>query len=372
MLEAIPSVLFSHAKSLLGFAIFFSLLEFLYPANKNKPLVRDDSKLDLGYSFLLTLLYFPAHIFGSIWIGLYFYGSVGMPAGPTTKPITVAVLQQAAKGNVLILNDGSLQYQPDSRYKGFDYFIIKKSDGENDLTETLIVQSTNTTPAQEGISSGGSQNALSIYVSNRVASGKIAQGFTGWFLRARTLIEGQSLLIQILLAILVVDFAGYWRHRFMHSRFFWGFHTIHHSSQQVDWLSTDRFHPINHYMTALLNLIILTALFADPYVSATAMALRRKYGLFIHSNVRISYGFLNCILVSPLFHRWHHSDNEVACNKNYSTFFSLFDLIFGTYYLPKDKKDPESFSFYGGTLKKDMVAQMIYPFRKRPEVSRAT
>ena len=366
MFETIQSALFSQAKSLLGFAVFFLLLESVFPAQKKQNLVRQDSKLDLAYSFLLLLLYLPVQLFCASFVGLYFYGTVGMPSDQATQPITTTILQKATQGKVTVLKDSSIQYEAGPGYTGFDYFIIKKFDGENSLVQTMVVKPT----ALEKEETNPKQ--ISIFVTSSVRGGKIAQGFTGWFLSARDLILGQSLLLQIFLAIAVVDFAGYWRHRFMHSKFFWPFHTIHHSSKQVDWLSTERFHPVNHYITAFLNLIILTALFADPYVSTTAMLLRRKYGLFIHSNIRLSYGFLNFVFASPLFHRWHHSDSEAALNKNYSTFFSLFDLMFGTFYLPQNKKDPESFGFYGGTLEKGLIGQTIYPFLKLAEMSRKT
>jgi len=368
MFDTILSILFSHAKSLLGFAIFFLLLEFVFPAKKDQGLLRKDSKLDLAYSFLLTILYLPAQTFGTLLVGLYFYGAVGMPTSQSTHPVTSTISQNASHGKAYILKNGSIQYQPGPSFSGFDYFIIKKSDGENSLAQTMMVKSVDVAQKTEETSS--IKNQLSLFVTSSVPSGKITQGLTGWFLSARILIQQQSLWMQIFLAVLVVDFAGYWRHRFMHSKFFWPFHTIHHSSKQVDWLSTDRFHPVNHHITAILNLIILTALFADPYVALTAMVLRRKYGLFIHSNVRISYGFLNFLIASPLFHRWHHSDNESAFNKNYSTFFSFFDLIFGTFYLPTDKKDPESFGFYGGQLTTGLIGQTIYPFLKLAEMSR--
>lgn len=368
MFDTILSVLFSHAKSLFGFAVFFLLLEFVFPAKKDQHLVRKDSKLDLAYSFLLTILYLPAQTFGTLIVGIYFYGAVGIPTGQSTQPITSSISQEASHGKTQILKNGSIQYKPGPSFSGFDYFIIKKSDGENSLIQTMMVKPVDVAQKTEGTSS--INNQLSLFVTSSVPSGNITQGLTGWFLRARNMIQHQSLWMQIFLAVLVVDFAGYWRHRFMHSKFFWPFHTIHHSSKEVDWLSTDRFHPVNHHITAILNLIILTALFADPYVAATAMVLRRKYGLFIHSNVRISYGVLNFVIASPLFHRWHHSDNEAAFNKNYSTFFSLFDLIFGTFYLPKDKKDPESFGFYGGELTKGFVGQTVYPFIKLAEMIR--
>ncbi len=368
MFETILSILFSHAKSLLGFAVFFLLLEFVFPAKMDQNLLRNDSKLDLAYSFLLTIIYLPVQTFCTLLAGLYFYGAVGMPTGQSTPPVSSTISQEASHGKAQILKNGSIQYQPGPSFTGLDYFLIKKSDGENSLIQTMMVKSVKTTTKTEGTSS--TDNQMSLFVTSSVPGGKITQGLRGWFLSTRKGIQQQSLWLQIFLAVLAVDFAGYWRHRFMHSKYFWPFHTIHHSSKEVDWLSTDRFHPVNHYITATLNLIVLTALFSDPYVSATAMTLRRKYGLFIHSNVRISYGLFNFVVASPLFHRWHHSDNEAVFNRNYSTFFSFFDLIFGTFYLPKDKKDPESFGFYGGELKKGLIGQMIYPFLKLAEVNR--
>ena len=368
MFETIQPALFSHAKSLLGFAVFFLLLEYVFPAQKDQSLLRKDSKLDLSYSFLLTIIYLPAQTFCTLLVGLYFYGAVGMPAGQSTTPVTSTISQEASHGKTRILKNGSIKYQPGPSFSGFDFFIINKSDGENSLAQTVVVKSVDTNQ-KTGVTPS-TNNQMSLIVTSSVPSGKITQGLKGWFLDARNLIQQQSLWMQIFLAVLIVDFSGYWRHRFMHSKFFWPFHTIHHSSKQVDWLSTERFHPINHYITAILNLVILAALFSNPYVSTTAMMLRRKYGLFIHSNVRISYGFLNFLIASPLFHRWHHSDNEAAFNKNYSTFFSFFDLIFGTFYLPRNKKDPESFGFYGGDLTSGLIGQTIYPFIKLAEMGK--
>ena len=91
-------------------------------------------------------------------------------------------------------------------------------------------------------------------------------------------------------------------------------------------MSTERFHPVNHYISASINLVLLAALFQDPYVGVTAMLLRRGYGLFIHSNIPLGYGFLNYVLVSPRFHRWHHSDSKVVEKKKLCNILRDFRL----------------------------------------------
>ena len=39
-------------------------------------------------------------------------------------------------------------------------------------------------------------------------------------------------------------------------------------------------------------------------------------------------------LASPAFHRWHHSSDPAARDKNYAQTFSIIDFVFGTAYFP--------------------------------------
>lgn len=56
--------------------------------------------------------------------------------------------------------------------------------------------------------------------------------------------------------------------------------------------------------------------------------------LFQHSNIRISEKanrIMRTILVSPNMHRVHHSNIREETDSNYSSVFSFWDRIFGTY-----------------------------------------
>ena len=68
--------------------------------------------------------------------------------------------------------------------------------------------------------------------------------------------------------------------------------------------------------------------------------LRAYYGYFIHADLPWTYGKLGKIMVSPAMHRWHHSAEEKAFDKNFGEFFCIFDQVFGTYYLPGPCEGP--------------------------------
>ena len=51
------------------------------------------------------------------------------------------------------------------------------------------------------------------------------------------------LWVQALLFLVASDFMLYWLHRMFHGGGFWKYHAIHHSSEDLEWISAARFHP---------------------------------------------------------------------------------------------------------------------------------
>ncbi len=173
--------------------------------------------------------------------------------------------------------------------------------------------------------------------------------------------DGIPLLVQVLIAVFIIDFIGYWRHRLMHTRWLWPIHAIHHSSKRMDWLSTERFHVLNYFVTLTIN-VVPTQLLFGPEVALLGAFLRRLYNFLIHANVRMDYGILGYLFVSPRFHHWHHSVDTAAANKNYCTFFSCIDRVFGTFYLPENKRYPDAVG-EGEHIRENLVVQFMHPFK---------
>jgi len=171
-----------------------------------------------------------------------------------------------------------------------------------------------------------------------------------------------SLWIQVPLVLFLGDLIGYALHRAAHLSVLWRFHSIHHSSKELDWLSSVRVHPIDTLLNRLSHAALLVPLGFDLRAVAAYTPLLTLYAVFLHANVPWSYGPLRFVIASPAFHRWHHTAEAQGLNKNFAGLFSFIDLIFGSFYLPR--RQPTAF----GTCPDDRVpdrigAQLVHPFR---------
>jgi len=173
-------------------------------------------------------------------------------------------------------------------------------------------------------------------------------------------VAGLPLAAQIALAVVISDFAGYWKHRALHSRFLWPFHAVHHSSEDVDWLSNERMHPIEMVLTSFFFAIPLIVLGFTPSAIAWAAQIRRFHSVYEHANLDIDYGRGHYVLVSPVLHRWHHSSDPASIDTNYANIFSFFDWAFGTLKIPREAPPAGGFGVAGFPL--DMARQIVVPF----------
>lgn len=176
-------------------------------------------------------------------------------------------------------------------------------------------------------------------------------------------VRAWPLVAQVVVGSLITDFAGYWRHRLTHGRRLWPAHAVHHSSVELDWLSTSRFHPIEQVLTTLVQLLSLWLLgFPDVAIVGTGL-VRAIYGAFIHANIDLRYGMLDRVFVSPRQHRWHHSADPDARDRNFATLFAFWDVAFGTYYCPADRR-PERLGLGDEVLPNNYLVHIGYPFVK--------
>ena len=177
---------------------------------------------------------------------------------------------------------------------------------------------------------------------------------------------------QTLAILMVGDFIGYWSHRWFHGRRLWKFHAVHHSSKELDWLSAARLHPVNEIVSRVLQSLPFVFLGFSPLVIAAYMPLLTFYAIFVHANVSWDFGPLRYVIATPLFHRWHHTCEDEAMDTNFAGLLPVWDLLFGTLYLPKGKT-PAKFGVHDDSVPGEFWAQMTYPFdgRKPMRVNRS-
>ena len=177
-------------------------------------------------------------------------------------------------------------------------------------------------------------------------------------------IGGLPFPIQVFLAMLITDIAVYLEHRFAHA-YLWPFHSMHHMTTEVSWITTFRIHPINSLTIVVIPTIIkfIIGFSGEAIIFASYITVILAY--FQHANINFGFSKPFCyLLVSPRFHRWHHAKDKAAIDKNFCLAFPFLDLIGGTYYCPShlptkygifdSKVDPIPESFLG---------QLWHPFR---------
>ena len=138
----------------------------------------------------------------------------------------------------------------------------------------------------------------------------------------------------------------------------WQFHKVHHSSLNLDSFSTSRFHIFDKTLFAAPYLFLVTYFQPDPGIVFLFIALNDFWGRYGHGNISDPH-WIGYFMSNPKYHRWHHSNNPEAIDKNFSAEFNFLDWIFGTAYYPKDKI-PEDFGFEG--YSNNIVVQHYQPF----------
>jgi lathosterol oxidase len=173
-------------------------------------------------------------------------------------------------------------------------------------------------------------------------------------------VSGLPLLLQLPLIVLVADLAEYWSHRAMHTvPFLWRIHAIHHSSRSMDWLASSRLHLGEVLITRTCVLIPIFILGFSPVAIMLYVVYIGLHAIYVHANVRFTFGPLRYLIVTPAFHHWHHTDEPQATNKNFAVHLPVIDWLFGTYYQPD--RWPESYGIGEERLPPGLVRQFLYP-----------
>ncbi len=159
--------------------------------------------------------------------------------------------------------------------------------------------------------------------------------------------DGLALWPRVTLTLAVSEFGAYWGHRWSHAvPLLWRFHAIHHGARQVDWLTASRGHPVDVIFIRLCGLALVCATglvrldAGAPNIAllmATVFAI--LWGYVIHANLRWRFGWMERVIATPAFHRWHHADDSRR-DRNYASTLPVYDLLFGTYHLPPRAMPP--------------------------------
>lgn len=142
--------------------------------------------------------------------------------------------------------------------------------------------------------------------------------------------------LKILLALVLVDFILYWIHRAQHQwGLLWRTHAWHHSVEQLYWFSGFRTSFLHSLLYNIPQAAVPMLVFElDPLQAGIAYSIGMLVQFWEHTNVDVDIGALRRLVITPKYHRIHHSAVEPR-NRNFAPVFALWDWMFGTYVDPR-------------------------------------
>ncbi|WP_316205540.1 sterol desaturase family protein [Bradyrhizobium sp. SZCCHNS3004] len=170
------------------------------------------------------------------------------------------------------------------------------------------------------------------------------------------------LWLQALLFLVLSDFLLYWSHRVFHGGEFWKYHAVHHSSEDLEWISAARFHPVNLILGTIAADVILLMAGISPNVMIWVGPFTTFHSAFVHANLNWTLGPFRYVLATPVFHRWHHTPMEEGGNTNFAGTFPIWDLLFGTFRMPEGQL-PLVYGKDEADMPGEIVGQLAFPFR---------
>lgn len=136
-------------------------------------------------------------------------------------------------------------------------------------------------------------------------------------------------------AVLLLDAWTYLWHRINHRvPFLWRFHRVHHADATMDVTTASRFHVGELVLSSALRVPLLVAGGIYAWELILYETVMFAVVQFHHANIHLSERWdrrLRAVIVTPHLHRVHHSRWQPETDSNYSSLFTVWDRLFGSF-----------------------------------------
>lgn len=140
--------------------------------------------------------------------------------------------------------------------------------------------------------------------------------------------------IEFAIGIVVLDLAIYWQHRWMHLvPWLWRLHRVHHSDTNFEVTLGLRFHPFEIILSLFYKFFVIALLGATPLTVLVYEIVLALFSLFSHSDINLPQAWdrqMRRLVITPDWHRVHHSVHRTETDSNYGNFLSLWDRWFAS------------------------------------------
>lgn len=188
-------------------------------------------------------------------------------------------------------------------------------------------------------------------------------------------------LVTTLAITAALDFSLYLAHWLLHRvPWLWPFHAVHHSAESLTPFTGYRQHPIDTLVNTVVSGIVVGSalgfirILFGPEIQfigiggqSVVILIFYLFGYHLrHTHIWVDYGpRLSQFLISPAQHQIHHSLDPRHHDKNLGYMLAVWDLIFGTLYIPRKREQlifglKESFLGYQPSF----LALLYKPFQE--------
>jgi len=145
--------------------------------------------------------------------------------------------------------------------------------------------------------------------------------------------------VSFIVYLLLFDLVDYGYHRLQHSvGWWWQLHAVHHIQRQMTLWSDNRNHLLDDLLRDSVFVLLALAVGVAPGQFVAIVAVTQLVESLSHANVRLGFGPLRWLVVSPRFHRLHHAvglGHESAGSgslggHNFAVLFAFWDVLFGS------------------------------------------
>jgi len=178
--------------------------------------------------------------------------------------------------------------------------------------------------------------------------------------------------LSIAISFLFIDFTGYFTHWLFHKiSVLWKLHKLHHSDRAVDTITTFFHHPLEAIANFLLNTLIFVLFDVPVPVILLYGVVASIHAPLTHFKILLPEKwnkFLSYLIVTPNFHRIHHSLDMKEGNSNFGIIFPFWDRLFGTY-IPKTSTQMREIKF-GINFRESPAGNSIKEYLMNPFIRR--
>ena len=136
---------------------------------------------------------------------------------------------------------------------------------------------------------------------------------------------------------------------------------MHHSSEELEWISAARFHPVNLFLGSVTADVVMLLLGISPNVFVVLGPFTIATSAFVHANLDWTLGPFKYVIAGPVFHRWHHTAADRGGEKNFAATFPILDVLFGTFYMPAGEL-PDNYGIGEREYPTSFPGQLVRPF----------